>query len=385
MVVDYFNPNQGYQEYYLAKEWAKAGHDVFVITSNVFSPGHYKSQAISNAERALGRRERKEGEEEIDGFKIIRLKRKFEILRRPWVSSLEKTLKIIKPDIVNVDGITNFSAVRCAKLKKHLKYKLIYDDHMYWGNSKSKLRVLYPLFKRTIGIYMENCADKIIAICEDTKVFMIKNYGFLENNIVVVPLAADEELFKREPEWRMKLRTELDIKESDVVYIYSGKIFPNKGIHLLIEAALSLMDKYNNVKIIVVGYGPNEYIKNMKEKILKSRHENKFSWLEWMNPKELYKIYSAADIAVWPKEATNSIEEAMACCLPPILPSTLKKVKSAAAEIGITYKDGDVRALTDAMETLLINKGIREEMAMNARSLIEGHLNWAKISRIFLE
>jgi hypothetical protein len=44
-IVDYFQPVLGYQEAFLAKEHAKLGHEVFVITSDRYAPVLYHKGA----------------------------------------------------------------------------------------------------------------------------------------------------------------------------------------------------------------------------------------------------------------------------------------------------------------------------------------------------
>ena len=47
-VVDYFQPILGYQEVFLAKEQAKLGHDVVVITSDRYAPILYTNNAANS-------------------------------------------------------------------------------------------------------------------------------------------------------------------------------------------------------------------------------------------------------------------------------------------------------------------------------------------------
>jgi hypothetical protein len=44
-VIDYFQPQLGYQETFLAKEQAKQGHEVYVLTSDRYNPIVYKGNA----------------------------------------------------------------------------------------------------------------------------------------------------------------------------------------------------------------------------------------------------------------------------------------------------------------------------------------------------
>ncbi len=144
-VIDYFQPKLGYQETFLAKEHARMGHEVYVVTSDRYNPIVYSGNA---AKLVLGRRIVDSGFFTEEDIKVWRQKTLFEIPHAIWMLGLEKRIQELEPDIVVVHGIVSFSAIRIARLKKKSgNFKLIYDDHMTFDNSQSKLRVLYPPFK----------------------------------------------------------------------------------------------------------------------------------------------------------------------------------------------------------------------------------------------
>ena len=73
-VVDYFHPELGYQETFVAREHARMGHEVCVVTSDRYSPFIYKENR-----NLLGNRIKKPGMFMERDIKVWRLKTLWEI------------------------------------------------------------------------------------------------------------------------------------------------------------------------------------------------------------------------------------------------------------------------------------------------------------------
>ena len=142
-IQDYFCPVLGYQETFLPREQSKLGHEVYMVTSDRYNPLIYSE----NKDLLGNRRILDAGFFIEEGIQVWRLKTLFEIPHLIWVLGLESKVKELKPDIVIMHAVNNFYSLRIARLKKKLgNFKLIYDDHMLFNLSSSKLRVLYPFF-----------------------------------------------------------------------------------------------------------------------------------------------------------------------------------------------------------------------------------------------
>jgi glycosyltransferase involved in cell wall biosynthesis len=381
-VIDYFQPQLGYQETFLAKEQAKQGHEVFVLTSDRYSPIVYRGNA---AKKILGNRIKGTGFFVEEGIKVWRLKTLFELPHAIWMLGLEKKINEINPDVIHIHGIVNFAAIRGALLKKkNDKGFLIFDDHMLFIASKSPLRCLYPIFKWTFAKLILSQADALVGVAGSCKDFMHKKYGFPLEDIKVIPLGADDSLFNRDLKIRKALREKYCFEESDVVFIYAGKIISEKGPHILVEAACKLMKEYNNVKVFLVGNGSPEYIQQIQKIIVTNNQEDRFILHDAVPNKDLYKLYSTVDVAVWPKEASLSMMEAMSCELPVIISGNSEVKERVYHDNGFTYTYEDPNNLAEKME-LLLNPQKRADMGANGRKYIKEHLSWKVISEQFID
>ncbi len=380
-VIDYFQPKLGYQETFLAKEHARAGHEVYVVTSDRYNPIVYSGDAATSL---MGNRIVSAGFFVEEGIKVWRLKPLYEIPHAIWLRSVEHKILELKPDIVIVHSIVTFSAIRIARLKKKLgNFKLIYDDHMTPNKSQSKMKVLYPLFRWLFSSSIQKAADGLVAIVPETKEFMHQKYGIPLERISVIPQAADDELFRFDAIARQEIRKQFSIKEDDIVFIYAGRIVPYKRLPVLIEAAANLMTKHNNIRVMLVGGGSQAYIEELKQTIKTKSLESRFVWHEAVPNEQLYKIYSAADVAVWPYGASIGMREAMACGLPIIIGENSMETELIEYKNGLTYREEDVSDLAEQMEKLL-DKQLRSEMSRNSRKLVEDRFNWKSIAQQFI-
>ena len=379
-VIDYFQPKLGYQETFLAREHAKLEHDVYVVTSDRYNPLIY-----SENKELLGSRIKGPGFFIEDGIKVWRLKTLFEAPRAIWLLGLERKIQELKPDVVIVHGIVNFSAIRIARLKnKTTGFKLIYDDHMTFANSLSKMRALYPPFRWFFSPLIQKAADALVAILPETKTFMHQRYGIPLERITIIPLGADDELFRFDAASRHEVRKELTISEDDVVFVYAGKIIPQKELHILIQAAAKLMANHDNLKVMFVGSGPQSYIEKLQQDIKAKNLEGKFAWHEAVPNEQLYKLYSVADVAVWPYGASISMREAMSCGLPIIIGEDSKVTELAEYHNSFIFREDDVADLVQQMEKLL-DPELRREMGRNSRKLVEDKFSWRVIAEQFIE
>jgi glycosyltransferase involved in cell wall biosynthesis len=379
-VIDYFQPQLGYQETFLAREQARQGHEVNVVTSDRYNPIVYTGNA---AETILGKRIKGAGFFIEEGINVWRLKTALELPHAIWLIGLEQKIMELMPDVVHMHGIVSFNTIRVALRKQALgNIMLLCDDHMLFTASQSILRYLYPLFKLTFArlIYMK--ADSLVGVANQCKVFMSQVYGFPLESIQVIPLGADDILFHYDSKARQEIRNKLGIAETDLVFSYTGKLIPEKGPHIFVEAALVLMQQYN-IKALIVGNGSRDYIEQMTDTIKKKGLEGNFFWHCAVPNKELPEYYSAADVAVWPREASLSMIEAMACSLPVIISEKSEVTERIKNGNGLTYKDENPSELAKEMEKMF-DPVMREKVGHSARKFVEEELSWRVISRSFV-
>jgi glycosyltransferase involved in cell wall biosynthesis len=381
-VVTHFYPQLGYQETFLPIVETRQGYDAYVLTSNLFNKIIYETNRV-----VLGPKKGKVGPSIERGIQTIRFAA---ALNLPLVDNLlyligmEKVVTELKPDVVICHGIPFLTSIRLARLKKRFpKVKLIFDDHMVYGATRGGVfRYIYVLFKYLFTPKILKSADAIVAVTYETKRFMEDIYGIPGEKIKIIPLGVDTTLFRRDQTARDVIRSKYRI-DDNVVFIYVGKIIPEKGPHLLVEAALEILDEYPDVKVMLVGGGQRDYKTSIERKVNSSRFRNNFILVSAVANEELYKYYSAADVGVWPLQCSMTMLEAMSCGLPVIISDNSGAPERISEGNGLTYREKEIKDLAEKMEAML-NPKLRNSMSLRSREFAEKN-DWNIISKEFLE
>jgi glycosyltransferase involved in cell wall biosynthesis len=371
----------GYQETYLAKMHSQE-NITLVIASDRYSRVVYEANRNLLKRRKVGT-----GYFTESGISVLRLPALFDIplLEEPWLLGLERATAGFRPDIIIVHGIVSLVSIQIARTKSRLNStKLIFDDHMAFNATRGGwVHILYWVFRKVFTPILLKTVDCFVAVASESKHFMEREYGIPSHRIEIIPLGADRHVFRFDANDRLSVRNEYGITDSDVVFIYVGKLIPEKGVHLLVQVGIQLCSKHPDVKMMLVGGGPNNYVEELKENIEEADLLDRFVFIESVPNQDLPKYYSAADVGVWPLQASICMVEAMSCGLPIIISDGSRTPERVSENNGLLYHERDVTDLERMMEKLL-DKRLRRTMAHNADRYAAKH-NWEILAKRFLE
>lgn len=370
----------GYQETFLAKEHLKMGHEVAVVTSDRYYPYMNFENLYSFI---LGRRKCGVGYKIEDGIPVYRLPVLFEIRYRVWLLGLEKLVFELAPDLVISHGISP-SSFRIARLKKSSKkFKLIVDDHMWWGIMKKSFiaKILYSLRKKTIKKILVPQVDKFVGVSRETCDILEKVNGVPREKIEYISLGVDTNLFKFDQGEREKIRKKLSISDEGVLILSTGKINKVRGSDLIIKAFNHLKSD-RKIHLLLVGMVSPEFKKSLISLVIEEKRKN-IIFHSFVPIYELFKYYSASDICVW-DSASISFYEAMSCQRPIICRDSPALKERIANNNGLLFKSGDYRDLAAKMKYLVESDILRKVMGDKGRELAEKKFSWGKIAQDFI-
>lgn len=378
-LISYFQPQLGYQEYFLAKEHSKMGHDVTVVTSDRYFPFPDYEKTVKPV---LGDRIQKPSKSNYENFKIIRLPTLIEFSCRVWLTGLEDTIREIKPDVVISHTIGNFNTLRMANLKSSMDFKLVTDEHMLWSEENNSLlgRAYYAMFdfKKIL-----KRADKIVGVADECVEYIVNKYKFPRNRVEMIPLGADSNLFQKNVEAGNQFRRKHNINPDKVLITYTGKLTYAKGPHNIIAALESVKEQVKGkIALLFVGNSETTYIDFFEKEVQKMAGIADIHRMPAVKNKELVEIYSTTDIAVWPRQASMSMIEAMSCEVPIIGCDFL--TERFDSDNGIAVKEDDIEALANALLFLVNNPMRRREMGQNALALVKRKFDWRIIAEKFI-
>ncbi len=385
-VIDYFQPQMGYQETYLAREQIKAGHDVVVLTSNRYRQIFFQGQRQHDT---LGQRTTPVGFAIENGIPVQRLPVRMEAVSRPWLKGLEAKIIELAPDAIHVHGLVSLTAWRVARLKRRqpglAQTTLLVDDHMYPEVSNTPLRKIYPVLRPTLIASIRTAADWLVGVSSATRDFMAANYGLPPDEIRVIPLGVDADLFRPDLAARTRVRQQFGFADSDFVCISTGKIAPRKQIEVLVAAVGQLAADFPQIRLLLVGYADPAYRAQLENQITSLGLQNRVNWQPALSQDQLPAYFNAADAAIWPAEHSISFLEAMACGLPILVSQAPKPAEDVRYQNGLTYATGNPAALAAQLQKWLQNPALARQMGLAGRAAVARQLAWAAINAQFMD
>lgn len=201
-----------------------------------------------------------------------------------------------------------------ARLVSQKKYDAIVIENMSSLYRLVRNKVKCPVFfhiHNLLDIYRTK-ADLMYMVKRDDKVISIGNYmsELVKKNVpgvqveILYNCLARDRYSNTSLDIRKNLRNELNIPDDAVVFMYSGRIIPEKGVLELIKAFQKVYKMYSNSFLIIVGSAMFEK-KNKKLRyqsdVLKAAEDNNHILLTgFVQPEKMLHYYSCADVGVVP-------------------------------------------------------------------------------------
>jgi glycosyltransferase involved in cell wall biosynthesis len=162
------------------------------------------------------------------------------------------------------------------------------------------------------------------------------------------------------------------------IIIYSGRVVPEKGVHLLVNAFNSLKKDFENIQLYILGdvIGPN--VPDNYVDILNTEGVRSFGLL---TRKEVAKILERSSIfvypVIWEEPFGLAPMEAMAAGLPTVVSDG----NSGYLEVinqknGYYFKSGDKKDLERVLRNLLSSSKGQKEVCDNAINTVKRRLSW---------
>lgn len=173
-----------------------------------------------------------------------------------------------------------------------------------------------------------------------------------------------------------ELRNEYEINKDDFVFVYTGRICPEKGILELVKAFKILLNKNNNIKLLIVGsrwYNLIDKDAYFKKLINESKgFEDKIIFTGYVYPENMPSIYALGNVLVipsmWEEPFGVVALEGMAMKIPIIATKSggLVEILDDKKAIIIENKENVEKRLEDAMDVLIKESDKRISLMENA-------------------
>lgn len=167
---------------------------------------------------------------------------------------LKHIIKEEKIDIVHSHA--RIPSFILGKLHKKMKFPFVTTAH--W------------VFKTSYGLkYITDWGEKVVAVSEDIKTYLMDNYHVPESDINVTINGIDTDKFSPDTDCS-DIKKEFGISDNDTVITYVSRLDESRSLvaKQLIEVIPDIAKEVENLKVIVVGDGDDFVnVKNMTEKV----------------------------------------------------------------------------------------------------------------------
>ncbi|PWB54272.1 MAG: hypothetical protein C3F06_05260 [Candidatus Methanoperedenaceae archaeon] len=359
-VCPYFYPYLAGQEMFvlqLGKQLKKYGHSVTVYTSN-----HSHLPVYEN----------------IQGLDVFRFKMIFNPLNNPICPGFFNIYKKIRDfDIIHVHNEHSFVTLFTCFINLFYKNPIVLTCHgqlrfnNYWKD------LFETIYSRTIGNFIFNNIDKVAALSDSDKKYLI-SIGVDSRKIIVIPNAINHEYLDI-ISYNMKKQEEHDEK----ILLYVGVLIKRKGVDYLIKSIPDII-KNNRLSLIIVGKG--DYREQLETLVDKLDLANNIIFKGSVSTEELYYYYNNADIFVLPSVSEGlptTILEAMYFGLP-VVTTDIPGIRDHFSDSAILVPPKNEKELSKAIIRVLNDLSLREGLSRRGKELVREKYTWDKVSNTYI-
>ena len=294
-------------------------------------------------------------------------------IREPLIFSIALFKELIKEkfDIIDASSFVYFHCFPAKLISLIKKTPIVFTWHQYWGNYWYEY---LGIFKGIIGKTIEKLSlyltNNNLAVSKTTREDLIKN-GIKRKNIKLSYNGIDIKEIKK---------TKKDKIEHDLIYV--GRLSHQKNIGLLLESIPKIKKEFPEIKVAIIGDGPDKNNLINKANLLKIKKNVDFlGFIE--NKNKIYSLMKSSKIFVLPSILEGFgivVIEAHGCRIPTvIIDSKWNASKELIEKNGLISKNNPLE-LSKTIKRLLKNKNLRKKLGKRAVKTAK-KFDWDRITK----
>ena len=295
--------------------------------------------------------------------------------------------KTLKPDILHAHSPV-LNAWPAIHVGEKLGIPVVYEIRAFWEDAavdhgtQSEGGIRYRLTKALETAAVRR-ANQVVTICQGLREDLIAR-GIPNAKIGVVPNAVDIEHFSLSSGPDPELKSRLGLADCRVIG-FLGSFYAYEGLDLLIAALPGILAKAPDVRLLLVGGGPQEA--NLKAQAAALGLTDKVVFVGRVPHAEVSRYYDLVDLLAYPRHPMRLTE----------LVTPLKPLEAMAQGHLLIASDvgGHKELISDGQTGVLFRAGDSEDLAIktlatlaladhgaairaNGRSFVERERNWAR-------
>jgi PEP-CTERM/exosortase A-associated glycosyltransferase len=336
-------------------------------------------------------------EEDADGLHFYRTPKPTGLLAHlpggdPFavMGAIEKRLlglvRELQPDILHAHSPV-LDAVPAIRVGRRLDIPVVYEIRAFWEDaavdhgSTQENSLRYRL-TRALETWAVKRADAVTVICEGLRRDLVAR-GIPAGKITVIPNAVDIDKFavggKPDPELKLKLGL-----GASRVLGFIGSFYAYEGLDLLLRALPAISRQISDVKVLLVGGGPQEAA--LKRLVCELGIKDRVVFTGRVPHAEVNRYYDLIDILVYARHPMRLTE--LVTPLKPLEAMAQGRLMVASdvgghkeliqdGKTGVLFRAGNVGDLAAKVVALLKYEQGWDALKKNGRRFVESERNWA--------
>lgn len=227
---------------------------------------------------------------------------------------------------------------------------------------------------------LSHMSQKIIVNSGYMKSEIIRLFHVPDEHIFVIPNGVDIRKFLGVP-CDMELRSRYALPHEKLV-IFVGRLVGEKGAHILLEAIPAVLSRFDRVKFIIAGKGP-EY-EALQHRAQELNISEKVVLPGFIPDNDLLRLYKCSDIAVIPSlyEPFGIVAlEGMVARIPVVVSNAggLNQIVEHRVN-GMKFEAGNCRDLAECILELLTDPELADRVVQNASESVNRFYRWDDIA-----
>ena len=298
---------------------------------------------------------------------------------------IEELAAELKPDILHAHSPV-LNAIPAIRAGKKLGIPVVYEIRAFWEDAavdhgtttEGSLR--YRATK-AIETWAIKRADHVFTICEGLRADIVGR-GVPATKVTVIPNAVDIESFQLSGDADPVLREQLGLAGTTVVG-FVGSFYAYEGLDLLLDAFPALLQKRPELRLLLVGGGPQDA--NLKAQAQRLGVADKVVFTGRVPHNQVSRYYDQIDLLAYPRHSMRLTE--LVTPLKPLEAMAQGRLFVASdvgghkelirdGETGKLFKAGSAQALAAAIDDMLAHRERWPAMRAAGRHFVEDVRNW---------
>lgn len=306
-------------------------------------------------------------------------------LMRATEARLEQLARELKPDVLHAHSPV-LNAIPAIRVGKRLGIPVVYEIRAFWEDAavdhgttaEGSLRYRAT---RAMETWALKRVDHAFTICEGLRADIVAR-GIPSAKITVIPNAVDIEGFQLSGDPDVELRRQLGLEGCTTIG-FVGSFYAYEGLDLLLDAFPALLQRRPELRLLLVGGGPQEA--NLKAQAQQLGLAEQIVFTGRVPHSEVSRYYDQIDLLAYPRHSMRLTE--LVTPLKPLEAMAQGRLFVASdvgghkelirdGETGKLFRAGDPDALAGAVGDMLDHREQWPAMRAAGREFVEKVRNW---------